>query len=280
LLPRLGRLSSSPAWAASSPSPAGPPCSVPRVGLGAPASLRSPGGPPHPGLLRIPAWAGTRLASPAGFRPGWALGRRPGRLSRLGLLLSSASAGPDQEDPAWPGFLPQVTVYLPGWAGLIYSGWARPGSPWPRPDYLLGRPDYISTCRINPLWAEIHLIRGIFLIRLRLQRLVPVLGRLQAQTRTSSIIVCWSWDAPWLRPAYSTSPSQSYPQEEDKTDDMEILKTHARRQRPSTPRTVKMGQAHNDNTIHSTKYGTAVMTALQYDKTPVVSLATVYRVHA
>jgi hypothetical protein len=64
---------------------------------------------------------------------------------------------------------------------------------------------------------------------------VPVLGCLQAQTGTSSIVVCWSWDASWLRPAYSSSPSQSYPQEEDKTDDVEILKIDARRRRSSTP---------------------------------------------
>jgi hypothetical protein len=35
-------------------------------------------------------------------------------------------------------------------------------------------------------------------------------------------MICWSWDAPWLRPAYFTSPSQPYPQEEDKTDDIEV----------------------------------------------------------
>jgi hypothetical protein len=131
----------------------------------------------------------------------------------------------------------QAALANSGWAGLEHFDWARPALPWPRPDYLHGRPDYISAGRINPLWAKIHLIRDIFLVRLRLQRLVPVLGRFQAQTSTSSIIICWSWDAPWLRPAYSSSPSQPYPQEEDKNDDMEIQKTHTRRQRPRTPRT-------------------------------------------
>jgi hypothetical protein len=156
----------------------------------------------------------------------------------------------------------------PGWARIVYSGWARPGFPWPRPDYL-------SLGQLSPSWARIYLLRDIFFIRHQLQRLVPVLGRPLAQTGTSSLVICWSWDAPWLRLAYSTSPSQSYPQEEDKTDDMEIQKTHARRRRPSTPRTVKMGQAHDDDTSHSTKYGITVMTVLQGDKTPVVSSATV-----
>jgi hypothetical protein len=117
-----------------------------------------------------------------------------------------------------------------GPTSVQYSGWARPGFPRPKPDYLfLGR--------FSPLRARIYLLQDILFIRHRLQRLVPVLGCPLAQTGTSSIIVCWSWDAPWLRPAYSTSPSQSYPQEEDKTDDMEILKTHARRRRPRTPST-------------------------------------------
>jgi hypothetical protein len=40
-----------------------------------------------------------------------------------------------------------------------------------------------------------------------------------------------------------------------------------------------MGQAHDDDTSHSTKYSTTVMTALQCDKTPVVKSAIVYRVH-
>jgi hypothetical protein len=51
---------------------------------------------------------------------------------------------------------------------------------------------------------------------------VPVLVRLQARTGISFTVICWSWDAHWLRPAYPSSPSQSYPQEEDKIDDMEI----------------------------------------------------------
>jgi hypothetical protein len=90
---------------------------------------------------------------------------------------------------------------------------------------------------------------------------VPVLGRLQAWTGTSSIIVCWSWDAPWLRLAYASSPSQSYPQEGDKTDDMVILKTDARRRRQGLQVQTSMGQAHDHDTSHSTKYGTRMMQA-------------------
>jgi hypothetical protein len=54
------------------------------------------------------------------------------------------------------------------------------------------------------------------------------------------------------------SSSQSYPQEEDKTDDMEILKTHARRQRP---RTDINGQAHDLDAVHSIEDGTVLMQA-------------------
>jgi hypothetical protein len=37
-----------------------------------------------------------------------------------------------------------------------------------------------------------------------------------------------------------------------------------------------MGQAHDHDTIHSTKYDTTVMTVLQCDKTPVANSATVH----
>jgi hypothetical protein len=196
----------------------------------------SPTGPPCPGLppsrlgrhQRTPAWAGASLPrlGRSAARP--RLGRRlllpPGRPCPGGPASPQRPAGPDQEDPAWPGFFSRPPSASPGWAGFVYSGWAGPGFPWPMPDYL-------SPCRISPLWAKIYLLRDIFFIRHRLQRLVPVLGRPLAQTGTSSIVICWSWDASWLRPAYSTSPSQPYPQEEDKTDDMEVQKTTTRRRR-------------------------------------------------
>jgi hypothetical protein len=90
---------------------------------------------------------------------------------------------------------------------------------------------------------------------------VPVLGRLQAQTGISFTIVCWSWDAHWLRPAYPTSTSQSYPQEEDKTDDMVILRTDARRQRQGLQVQTSMGLAHDRDAAHSTEDGTMLMQA-------------------
>jgi hypothetical protein len=40
-----------------------------------------------------------------------------------------------------------------------------------------------------------------------------------------------------------------------------------------TSSTGKMGQEHDHDTIHITKYGTVVMAVLQYDKTPVVNSA-------
>jgi hypothetical protein len=61
---------------------------------------------------------------------------------------------------------------------------------------LLGRLNFPSPGQLSPFGAEIYLLRHILLIRHRLQRLVPILGRLQAQTGTSSIVICWSWDAP------------------------------------------------------------------------------------
>jgi hypothetical protein len=156
-------------------------------------------------LLQLaPSPAGPAGQSRAGRLsfPGWAGVPRPGS-------VGCASAKPALQ---WAGVAPQAGVgpgqlsragrdFESSWATFAYcSGRARSGFPWPRPDYL-------SPGRINLLWAEIHLLRHVLLIRHRLQRLVLVLGRLQARTGTSSIVICWSWDAPWLRPAYSSSPS-------------------------------------------------------------------------
>jgi hypothetical protein len=163
---------------------------------------------------------------------------RLGRLAGapVGLLLPRDPAGPDQKDPAWPGFSSRPPLSIS--AGPDYTVPAGPArDPWPRPDYIFGRPRYSPPGRITPLWGWDLPPRNIFLVQRQLQPLVPVLGRLQARTGTSSIIICWSWDASWLRPAYPSSPSQSYPQEENKTDDMVILKTDTRRRRPRTPST-------------------------------------------
>jgi hypothetical protein len=154
-LPRLGRhpvppqrspagpVSSFPAWAGGQPIPA----------VGRQDSSNPPGLPGsfHPGwagtsdprrgpMLCYPSWAGRPQD------PGWASVPCPFQASApAGLPLHRAPAGPDQEDPAWPGFSSRPPFTSSGWAGLEHSGWARPALPWPRPDYLPGRPDYIST---------------------------------------------------------------------------------------------------------------------------------------
>jgi hypothetical protein len=154
------------------------------------------------------------------------LGRRP--LPRLGRRPPSPGWASFFTAPGWAGsggsglvgiIFPSCFLQHPAGLGFVYSGRARPGFPWPRPDFLFPG-------RLSPFGAEIHHLWDVFFIRHRLHHPVPVLGCLLAQTGTSFIVICWSWDAPWLRPAYSTSPSQPYPQEEDKTDDM---KTDARR---------------------------------------------------
>jgi hypothetical protein len=170
---------------------------------------------PTPWLGWRPGWAPSSF-SPVGPAAFTRLGRirriRPGRdSSPSGLYLRNIPAGPGRDAPG------------PGRDSSWQAG------------ILLGRPDYYLGGRISPLQGRYFPHWDIFLVQHRLQRIVPVLGRLQARTGTSSIVICWSWDAPWLRPAYPSSPSKSYPQEEDKTDDMVILKTDARRRRPRTP---------------------------------------------
>jgi hypothetical protein len=224
-------------WAAIPPrpsTPAGPVRSPARLGLSAPFPgwANVPVGPAVPAglLLLAPGWAGRHLSL------GWADAIFPGRGRRC---LTGWAGLPF---PAGPSYLPRLGCSTPSPPGRLHLILARP-------DYSILAGPPLFTVPAGPGWdflaqaglllsgAEIYLLQHILLIRHRLQRLVPVLGRLQARTGTSSIVICWSWDAHWLRPAYSSSPSQSYPQEEDKTDDMVILKTDARRRRPSTPRT-------------------------------------------
>jgi hypothetical protein len=133
---RLGRSGLPPGWASPPRSPARPAC---RLGLSA----------PFPGWASVPAGPTPRLGtlshSPAGpacrlgRRPGWALrpvprlGQRAGWADALaglsapfpGWAGSLRPAGPDQEDPAWPGFLPFRTP------STQCSGRARPGFPGP-----------------------------------------------------------------------------------------------------------------------------------------------------
>jgi hypothetical protein len=148
-LSRLGQNLSTAGWAGITltagpltgfPGWAGAP-SLPRLGQRPPAQwlgrlLR----PAWVSVAPSPGWAG-RQPSPgwagAPSIPGWAgIPSRP--------PSPQHPAGPDQEDPPWPGFLPRPLSFSPGWAGLEYSGWAalsalfRPGQArlfLPRPDY-------------------------------------------------------------------------------------------------------------------------------------------------
>jgi hypothetical protein len=158
LSPRLGQRSQAPAGPASL-SPA-------RPGSLSPAS--APAGP----AVSTPAWA--ESASP----PGWAAsspgGLQAGAPPRPGLAPQAcALAGP----PGWQaGVAPQAKICRLGHFEH-YSGWARSVLPWPRSDYsLLGR--------ITLLLDEIYSLRDILLVQHRLQRIVPVLGRLQARIGT------------------------------------------------------------------------------------------------
>jgi hypothetical protein len=88
-----------------------------------------------------------------------------------------------------PPRLGRIIVFRPGQAGIPDPGRIIP---------FVGR-DIHSWAGLLPSRADIYHLRNIFLVQHQLQRIVPVLGRLQARTGTSSIVVCWSWDAPWLR---------------------------------------------------------------------------------
>jgi hypothetical protein len=148
----VGRGPASPAGPAYL-APAGPPRQVPRAGLVALACFRSPAGPRLPSPLPLPGWAsrspaqlGRDPSAPGGpsahppVRPRPRLGHALAGLPPAGHHLPPCPVGPDQEDPAWPGF-PSRPPYLDhGWAGLRYSGWsalvhcsnrARPGFPGP-----------------------------------------------------------------------------------------------------------------------------------------------------
>jgi hypothetical protein len=101
--PRLGRRPippRQPAWAGAS---------FPR---------RGPAGRSRPVPPRLGRW----LGNPAGPLPRPRLGRdeRPwlGRLPLQAAVFYRAPAGPDQEDPAWPGFPLRTPLFKPGWAGM------------------------------------------------------------------------------------------------------------------------------------------------------------------
>jgi hypothetical protein len=67
---------------------------------------------------------------------------------------------------------------------------------------------------------------------------------------------------PLAQTSISFLSSQSYPQEEDKSDDMVILKTDARRRRQGLQVQTSMGLAHDHDAVHSTEDGTVLMQAI------------------
>jgi hypothetical protein len=90
-----------------------PPPARPELPLGRQAF--APAGPsiPRPGLLKQSGWAAGRFSGWAGAPPAGPFPPAP----QAGCL-HRAPAGPDREDPAWPGFPSQAAICLPGWAGL------------------------------------------------------------------------------------------------------------------------------------------------------------------
>jgi hypothetical protein len=151
LHPQLGRRSlSAPRHPAPVPAPGGPlllsragrhasprlgRLTLPRLGPGwaSAASCRL-------GRDQLPGWACLPRLGPFSCDSAWA-GKSALRLGRspAGRHPPPRPAGPDQEDPAWPGFLPRAPLLAP--AGPAYSVPAGPGwDPWPRPDYFHGRP--------------------------------------------------------------------------------------------------------------------------------------------
>jgi hypothetical protein len=197
----LGRDSTYPAGPASSSSvwagvlllrsPAGPPCPglpLPRLGRQVLTQLgRSPFPPAGPASCSAPPNGWADVHPSAGPTP--PAGRRSLRPRPDGPISPQCPTGPDQEDPAWPGFVSRPPSVSPGWDGLVCSGRARPGFPWPRPDYS-------SPGRISPFQADLA---------------PPGPGFTSFGTYSSSGIdssaLCQSWDALWLRLAH---PPSSY----------------------------------------------------------------------
>jgi hypothetical protein len=151
-------------------------------------------------------------------------------LPRLGWVLCILTGLLTQCGPPDP--LPWLGCFAPSWARLLLPGcsFLQAGAPriglgrsilvgpasqtrpgrlpscpgWAKPGFPLPRPDFPFPGQLSPFGAEIYSLRDISFIRHRLYHRVLVLGCSLAQTGTSSIVICWSWDAPWFRPAYYT----------------------------------------------------------------------------
>jgi hypothetical protein len=135
--------------------------------------------------------------------------------------------------------------------------------------------------RLNPAWADTRFITRLgqdlsssrprlmpagprhhqadFSRRSRIatrSQLIDLGGINLAGTCPVLVISCRSWDVQWLRPTYVPDALIF---RRDKTDDKNIQKKTIRRQRPRTPRTGQMGQAHPHDAGYSTKDSTTMM---------------------
>jgi hypothetical protein len=200
LSPGVGRRPLSLAWANAPSAPAG---SVSRLGFL--ASSRVAAGPaplPRLGLRRPFSWLGRSLISRLGLWPTSPAGpasRRPCFPRPGGLAPVLHPAGPDQEDPAWPGFLPRASICAMFWLG-------QAGIPWPRPDYPLSGRDsslFADLAPPGPRFTSSGTYSSSGIDSSALCQSWDALWLRLAHPPS----LCWSWDAPWLRPAYSTSPS-------------------------------------------------------------------------
>jgi hypothetical protein len=235
-IPRLGRRSL-PGWAGQS-SPSWAPERLPRLGR-SPSHLRaipSPcfdtrlGSVPRP--LSLPGWAIVHLSGWASAPPpGWA-GMPPAGLlpaappraifptPRLGRIRRIRPGRDSLQATLCQFRLGRIRAFRLGQAG----------TPLARLDYLHGRPNYPSPGR--DLLPPGHIPRPALTPAPCASPGTPLGSDWHILHRHILVLGC-----PLAQTSILPSPSQSYPQEEDKTDDMEILKTHARRQRPRTPST-------------------------------------------
>jgi hypothetical protein len=172
------------------PAPRPQACVLPWLGP-LPWLGRDPGAP----VLSFPRWAGRRAGpgwagAPFPFRrppllPGWASSSAPASRVLAGWLLRSAPAGPDQEDPAWPGFLPQAAIsqprlgricmFRPGQAGISLAqarlspsrtDYSSPGRDLPPPGHIILPASTPAPCASpgTPLGSDWHVLHRHMLV--------------------------------------------------------------------------------------------------------------------